>query len=93
VLGAVDLGQHQRRHTRNDRRLEVAHQQPPGPVDAHQHIGAVARHARDGIGYQRARALFLRRRDRVLQIEDDRVGAAIGTGVDEFLRRDRNEQH
>ena len=91
MLGTVDLGQHQRRYTRNDRRLQIAHQQPPRPVDPHQHIGAVARNLRDGALDQRPRMRFLRRRDRVFQIQNDRVGATIGAGADEFFRRHRNE--
>ena len=44
-----------------------------GPVHPHQHVGALARHLRDRIGDQCAGAILLRRRHRVLQVEDDAV--------------------
>ena len=59
VFGAVNLGQHQSGHTRNDRGLDIAHHHSPGPVDPHQHVRAVARHMRNGIGDQGARVIFL----------------------------------
>ena len=91
VFGAVHLGQHQRGHTGDDGGFQIAHQQAPGAVHTHQHIGAVAVHLRDRVGDQGARTLLLGRRDRVLQIQDDGVGAAVGAGLDEFLGRDRHE--
>ena len=92
VFGAVHLGEHQRGDAWDHRGLQVAHQQAPRAVDAHQHVAAIARHLRDRIGDQRARALLLGWRDRVLEVEDDAVGAAIRPGAHEFLRGHRHEQ-
>ena len=92
MFRAVHLGEHQRGDAGDHRGLHIAHQQAPRPVDPHQHVAAVARHLRDGIVDQRAGMLLLRRRDRVLQVEDDAVCAAIGTGTHELLGGHRHEQ-
>ncbi len=92
VFRAVHLGEHQRGDARDHGRLDVADQHAPRAIDAHQHVGTVARHVRDGIGDQGAGLFLLRWRHRVLEVEDDSVGAAIRAGADEFLRGDRHEQ-
>ena len=41
MLGRLGLGQHNRRHARQYRRLEIGQGQAPGPVDPHQHVALV----------------------------------------------------
>ena len=92
MLGAVDLGQGQRQHAGADRRLDVAHRQAQRPVDANHDIGTAARDDLGRLGHQRAGPLLLRGGDAVLEIEDDRVGAAPGRAIDKAPRGHRHEQ-
>ncbi len=92
VFGAVHLGEHQRRDARDHRGFEVAHQQAPGTIDAHQHVGALAGDLRNGVGDQGARTFLLRWGDGVLEVEDDAIGAAVGAGLHEFIGGDGHEE-
>ena len=64
VLGAFDLGQRQRLDAGPDRRLDVAHRHAQRPVDAHDDVGAAARHDLGRLRHQGARPLLLARRRR-----------------------------
>ena len=92
MFRTVHLGEHQRGDAGDHRGFQIAHQQAPRTVDPHQHVAAVARDLRDGVGDQRAGVRLLRRCDGVLEVEDDAVGAAVGAGTHEFLRGDRHEE-
>ena len=92
MLGALGLGQRERQHARADHRFEVAHGHPQRPVDAHHDIGAAARHRLHRLRHQRPRPVLLRGRDRILEIEDDRVGAAPRRAVDKAALGDRHKQ-
>ena len=85
--------QQQRHHVFGDRRLDILHRQPPGAVDADCHVQALVRQA---LGYSRqggARCVLGVRRNRVLQVEDDRVGAGGRGLLDKFLGCRGHEQH
>jgi hypothetical protein len=92
MLGAVDLWQRQCLHPRPDRRFEVAHRQPPRPVDADDDIGAAARHDLGSFGNEFPRPRLFRLGDAVFEVEDDRVGAAPGGAADKTPGGDRHEQ-
>src|SRR5216683_2992935 len=67
---------------RVDRRLDVAHGEAQRPVDADHDVGAATRHDVGRFRDQGARSLLLRGGDAVLEVEDDRVGAAPCRPVD-----------
>jgi hypothetical protein len=73
-------------------RLDVAHSQAQWPVDADDDIGTTARDDFGRLRHQRARPVLFRGGDAILEIEDDRVGAAPSGTVDKALGRDRDEQ-
>jgi hypothetical protein len=92
VLGAHDLGQHQRRDARHHRRRDVGDGQFERTIDAHHDIGAVLGNPRHGRRQRLARGLLVCGNDRILEIEDDRVGATRVRLGEEAFRKDRDEQ-
>ena len=91
VFGAVDLGQHDRGDAGDHGGFQIAHQQTPRAVDPHHDIGAVAVDLRNRPGDQGSGMFLLRGCNRILQVQDDRVGPSVGPGAHEFVGRDRNE--
>ena len=92
MLGPHDLGQHQRRDARHDRCRDVGDGEIDWPVDAHHDVGALLGDARHGGGQRGAGVRFARRQDRVLEIEDDGIGAALMCLRQKALREHRHEQ-
>jgi len=82
MLGAVGLWQRQRQHPRSDRSLDIAHRKAQRPVGADYDIGPAARDDHDRLRHQGARPFFLGGGDAVLEIEDNRIGAAPGGPVE-----------
>ena len=92
VLGPHDLGQHQCRHARHHRRGDVGDGQFERAIDAHHDVGAVLGDPRHRGRQRLARGFLVRGNDRVLEIEDQRVGAARVRLGEEALDKDRDEQ-
>lgn len=59
VIGARHLGYRDGVDLLADAFFQVAHREPPGPVDAHQHVEAVAGDLRGRAGHRAARARLL----------------------------------
>ena len=92
MLRALYFGQGQCQHPGADRRLDVAHRQAQRAVDADDDIRPAPRDDFGRFRHQRARPLLLRGSHTVLEIEDDRVGAAPGRAIDKAALRHRHEQ-
>ena len=93
VCCGLELREDEATNVRADGRLDVAHGEPPRPVDADEHVGARLTDGRGCVGDQSARAFLLRRRDAVLELEDQRVGAAGVRLRDEPLRGHGDVEH
>jgi len=89
----ISLRQRDRGDGRADDGFEVAHRHAHRPIDAYNDIGAAARHQRGRLHNERAGMFFLRRGDRILEVEDDRVGPALRGALDKAPLRYRHEQH
>ena len=88
MVGTGDLGHRNGVHRGADAVFEVAHGQPPGTIDAHQHVQAVAGHGGRRAGDRRPGA---GQWHTVLEVENDRIGAPGMCLGDEFLDMGRHE--
>jgi hypothetical protein len=76
MLGAHDLGQHQRRYARHDGCGDIRYGEGERAIDAHHDIGSALGNSRDSSGNGCPCGRLVCRQDGVLEIEDDGVGAA-----------------
>ncbi len=91
MIRAFRFWQRNRLHPRADDGFEVAHGHAHRSIETHHHIGAATRHDLCRLGHQAARPLLLRGRDAVLEIENDRIGAAPSRTIDKAELRHRNK--
>ena len=92
MVGGLNLGNNNPVDVGADRRLQIGDRHAPGPIDADQHIGASLADTGRDRWYEGTGARLFGRRDSVLQVDFDGVGAAqMGLG-DETLTGCRHEQ-
>ena len=92
VLRPHDLGQHEGRDPGHDGGSDVGHGEVERTIDADGDVGATLGDAGHRRGQGGARGGLIGRDDRVLEIEDDGIGAA-GMGLgDEAFGQHRHEQ-
>ena len=84
IGGAADLGHEQPEGAGPACRLRIVERKLAG-IDPHEHFRAVAADGRHGISESRACGELLMRGDGILEIEDQRVGAALMRMSEEFL--------
>ena len=92
VVRAVHHRAEQGGELRDHDRLQVAHREPPRPVDPHQGVDAAPREAAHDVGRGAPGGILGVRRHRVLEVEDQRVRADFRTLGDKPLGRRRHEE-
>src|SRR5215211_147672 len=90
VLRGVDLRQDERADILVHRGLDVTDRETPRPVDPHEHVDIALDDLGGRLADEPAGAIFLRRRDGVLELEDHGTGAALVRLRDELFRDDRD---
>src|SRR5215211_394063 len=90
VLRGVDLRQDERADILVHRGLDVTDRETPRPVDPHEHVDIALDDLGGRLADEPAGAIFLRRRDGVLELEDHGIGAALVRLRDELFRDDRD---
>ncbi|MBI3970155.1 MAG: extracellular solute-binding protein [Chloroflexi bacterium] len=83
VSRRIDLRQDQPTHVRACGSFQVPHREAPRSIDPYQHVAASRSNLRRRRRQQVARACLLCRSDRVLQVQNDRVGAPRMRSLDE----------